>query len=246
MKGTKRKRNWQRIKSPFLHRRWTRLRAEENEIEPYLVFTIKDERGEIVRKLTKSVSEGISRLTWNFRYPSASPVRVEEKFDPMSMGGDGMFVLPGKYTISMAQVFRGEMKELAGPVEFIAKPLNNTTLPAEDRAELVAFQQKLSELGRVVREREDFANDLMERIRSDKQAAQRTPEAGMELMKKIEKVETQMDNILWKFNGQQAKPARKKTCRPCLPLTTGCIPSFIHITVLQQELLKPKEMAMTS
>jgi len=203
------------------------LRAEENEIEPYLVFTIKDEKGEIVRKLTKSISEGISRLTWNFRYPSASPVRVEEKFDPMSMGGDGMFVLPGKYTISMAQVFRGELKELAGPVDFIAKPLNNTTLPAEDRAELVAFQQKLSELGRVIRGTEDFANDLMERIRSDKQAAQRTPEAGIELIKKIEKVETQMDNILWKYNGQEAKASQEENW-PAIPSINDRLYSIIY------------------
>jgi photosystem II stability/assembly factor-like uncharacterized protein len=186
------------------------LRAEENEIEPHLVFTIMDEKGNVVRKLTKGISEGINRISWNFRYPSTAPVRIDEKFDPMSMGDDGMFVLPGKYTISMAQVVRGELKELAGPVEFVAKPLNNTTLPAEDRAELVAFQQKLAELGRVVRGTEDFAYDMMERVRSDKQAAHRTPDASRTLMEKIEKVEAAMDNILWKFNGQEPRASQEE------------------------------------
>jgi hypothetical protein len=203
------------------------LRAEENEVLPHLVFTIKDESGSIVRKLTKGVSEGMSRINWNLRYSAVSPVRVEDKYDPMNMGDDGMFVLPGKYTITMAQVVRGEIKDLAGPVEFIVKPLNNTTLPAEDRAELVTFQRKLAELGRVVRGSEDFAYDVMERIRSDKQAAQRTPEAGKELMVKIEEVEKQMDNILWKFNGQQAKASQEENL-PAPPSINDRLYSIIY------------------
>jgi photosystem II stability/assembly factor-like uncharacterized protein len=203
------------------------LRAEENEVLPHLVFTIKDESGSIVRKLTKGISEGMSRINWNLRYSAVSPIRVEDKYDPMNMGDDGMFVLPGKYTLTMAQVVRGEIKYLAGPVEFIVKPLNNTTLPAEDRAELVAFQQKLAELGRVVRGSEDFAYELMERVRSDKQAVQRTPEAVKELMDKIEVVEKQMDNILWKFNGQQAKASQEENL-PAPPSINDRLYSIIY------------------
>ena len=203
------------------------LRAEENEIEPHLIFTIKDEEGNVVRKLTTGISEGISRLTWNLRYPSTSPVHIKEKYDPMSMGGDGMFVLPGKYTVSIAQFVRGEIKDLVGPVEFIAKPLNNTTLPAEDREELVAFQKKLAELGRIVRGTEDFAYDLMDRLRSDKQAAQRTSDASRELMGEIEKVEAEMDNILWKFNGQEPKASQEENL-PAPPSINERLGSIIY------------------
>ncbi len=203
------------------------LRAEENEVKPYLIFTIRDEDGNIVRKLTTGVTEGIDRITWNLRYPGTSPVKLkDDKYDPLSMGNDGMYVLPGKYTVSLSQFVRDTIKELFGPVEFIAKSLNNATLPAEDRADLVAFQKKLAELGRTVRGAEEFANNLMERVKYDKQAAQQTLTAPDELMKKIESVEKQMDDILWKFNGQQAKASEEENL-PAIPSINNRLNSII-------------------
>ena len=121
-----------------------------------------------------------------------------------------MYVLPGKYYVSLSQYVRGEVTELVAPVEFTAKVLNNTTIPAEDREELVAFQNKLAEMSRAIRGTEEFAENLMERIRYDKQAVQRTPGASLELMTKVEAVEGQLDEILWKFNGQRPKASREE------------------------------------
>jgi len=187
------------------------LRAEVNEVKPHLIFTITDEDGNIIRKLTKEISKGINRITWNLRYPGTYPVSIKDKkYDPLSMGRDGMYVLPGNYFISMSQYVRGEVTELFGPVEFTAKTLDNATLPAEDREELVAFQKKLAELARAVRGAEKFAYDLMERVKYDKQAAQRTPGTPAGLMIKIEKAEAQMDDIIWKFKGQTPKASREE------------------------------------
>ncbi|MCK4288852.1 MAG: hypothetical protein KAW86_06585, partial [Bacteroidales bacterium] len=123
------------------------LRAEKNEVKPYLIFSITDEQGNIIRKLTKSPSKGISRITWNLRYQGMNPVNIKDgKFDPLSSGGNGMYVMPGKYFVSLSQNVNGKITELAEPVEFNAVVLNNTTLPAGDRAALVAFQNKLAEM----------------------------------------------------------------------------------------------------
>ncbi|NOX45889.1 MAG: glycosyl hydrolase [Chlorobi bacterium] len=193
------------------------IRIEEKEVKPYLVFTITGEDGEIIRKLTKSISTGINRLNWNLRYPGTYPVHVKDgKYDPLSMGGNGMYVLPGKYFVSLSQVVRGEMTELVGPVEFTVKSLDNATLPAENRAELVAFQKKLLELSRVVSGAENFTEELMERVVSIKQSAQRTPAAPLGLMTKIEDLEKLLDDILWTFNGQQPKASREENL-PAIP-----------------------------
>ncbi len=187
------------------------LRDEVNEVKPHLIFTIRDENGNEIRKLTSEVKKGINRITWNLRYPGTRPVSIKDKkYDPLSMGGDGMYVLPGKYTVSIAQYVRGDITELAGPVEFVAKSLDNVTLPVEDREELVAFQQKLAELSRTVMGAEKFASDLMERVRYNKQAAQRTVGTPVELMQQIEDAETRMEEILWKFEGQKPKASREE------------------------------------
>lgn len=205
------------------------LRAEENEVKPHLIFTIKDEQGNEIRKLTTAASKGINRLNWNLRYPSTRPVSIKDKkYDPLSMGGDGMYVLPGNYTVSISQFVRGEITELVEPVEFVVKTLDNTTLPAEDRAELVAFQQKMAELYRIISGAEELADDQLNRIRHAKQAAQRTVGSTADLMTKIEEVEAQLDEILWKFNGQEAKASSEEKL-PAIPSINDRLRSVLWV-----------------
>jgi len=178
------------------------LRAEKNELAPYLIFQILDDKGNEIRKLTKAMTEGMSRINWNLRYPNARPINVDE-YDPLSMGGDGMMVLPGQYKLVLTQVFRGEEKILFDTISFSIKQLNNTTLPAEDREELVAFQNKLSDLSRTVLGTRNYLNELVSRTKSIKQAAQRVPGSNIDLINRIEKVESNLDDIAWKFNGER-------------------------------------------
>ncbi|MEA3477998.1 MAG: glycosyl hydrolase, partial [Bacteroidota bacterium] len=193
------------------------LRAEEDEIAPYLVFTILDEDNNVVRKLTKKPSKGINRMIWNLRYASTRPVRVrDDKFNPLSGGGDGMFAMPGKYFVTISQYYRDSIKLLAGPQELHAVVLQNTTLPAEDRAELVAFQNKVADLSRAVYGAKNATDDLMKQIQTIKQAIQQSPDLPGELLFKATQVEEELDEILWKFNGQQPEASREENW-PALP-----------------------------
>ena len=187
------------------------LRAEKNEIKPYLIFTITDGDGNIVRKINKSFSKGMNRMSWNLRYPARSNVRLRnDKYDPLSNDRDGMAVMPGKYFVSLSQCVRGEITDLAGPVEFNAHVLNNVTLPAPDRAELLAFQEKTAKLTRAISATQQLADNLMERLHYVKQAISNTADAPEELMAKATAIEIQLDNILWKFNGQSPKASREE------------------------------------
>jgi hypothetical protein len=187
------------------------LRAEKNEIKPYLIFIITDGDGNIVRKINKSFSSGLNRMSWNLRYPARSNVRLRnDKYDPLSNDRDGMAVMPGKYFVSLSQCVRGEVTDLVGPVEFNAHVLNNVTLPAPDRAELLAFQQKTAKLTRAISAAQQLADNLVERVRYIKQAISNTADAPEELMAKATAIEIQLDNILWKFNGQSPKASREE------------------------------------
>lgn len=205
------------------------LRAEENEVKPHLIFTITDDAGNVVSKLTKDVSTGIQRINWNLRYPNTRPVNLRDgKYDPTSMGGSAMPVLPGTYHVSISQVVRGETTELAGPKSFVVKSLNNATLPAKDRKEVDDFYKDLAELYRVVSGTENFAEDLTERIKSLKQAAQRSLNTTPELMTKIEDVEARLEDIMWKFNGQEAKASQEENI-PAIPSINERLGSIIWI-----------------
>jgi hypothetical protein len=131
------------------------LALEERELKPYLIFTITDEDGTVIRKLYKNASKGVGRITWNFTYSGYQPVRATEKFSPVSegegrgrWGGGGISVMPGKYFVSMAMYAKGEVKELAGPEPFVCKPLDIVTLPVTNADAREKWLKEMSEFAK--------------------------------------------------------------------------------------------------
>ena len=95
---------------------------------PYLVFTVSDEAGNVVRKLTKAAAKGIQRIAWDLTYAGTSPVQVRDKFNPTNQTSGGTLVMPGKYKVAMQLVWRDGIKDLVKAVDFNVTVLKNTSL----------------------------------------------------------------------------------------------------------------------
>ncbi|MFH1322001.1 MAG: glycosyl hydrolase [Bacteroidota bacterium] len=191
----------------------TELETEKNEDPPYMLFTIMDEQGDIVRKLTAKSKAGISRITWDLRYSNTSPVSIGEEKVPFKTNKGGMLALPGEYTVSLSKVENGKETELASPVGFKTVVLNNTTLPAENRKDLVDFMKRVSEVSGIVRGTVNFAGELAKRVDHIKKALLLTPDVSPELMAKAKEMELQIEDILYKFTGTRPK-ASSEEIRP--------------------------------
>ncbi|MEZ4774471.1 MAG: glycosyl hydrolase [Bacteroidia bacterium] len=139
------------------------MRAEDNEESAYTLFTITDEKGEIVNRIKGGTGKGINRMVWNFRYASSMPIQSGGGGRRGFGGGGGYLALPGKYFVSMAISVNGQMRELVGPQPFMVNPLNNLTLPATDQAAALAFQKDATELYRVIRGASDLHKELTEK-----------------------------------------------------------------------------------
>jgi hypothetical protein len=187
------------------------LRAEKQEVKPYLIFTITDEEGNIVRNINKPYSKGLKRMSWNMRYPAKTSVRLKnDKYDPMANDRDGMAIMPGTYYVSLSEWVNGEVKELVAAVAFKTVVLNNVTLPAPDQAELMAFQEKTAKLMRAINAAEQITSDLLKRTQYVKQAINNTPDAPAAMMAKATEIELQLDDIRWAFDGESPKASREE------------------------------------
>ncbi len=203
------------------------LHEEELEIAPYLIFKITDEAGNVVKKITKSASAGINRVNWDLRYEGTSPVTTE-KFEPVASsvrvvgrrggGGGGILSMPGKYKVSLSIVEKNQEKELVPSTEFNVIPLNNTTLPAKDRSELVAFQKKAAELARTAYGAQRVAEDLVKRTEAIKQALNNTPSAPFSLFNRAMDISKELDNILIIIRGREGRGASAEE-NPPAPVT---------------------------
>jgi photosystem II stability/assembly factor-like uncharacterized protein len=194
---------------PVEYPAWDDLRAEDREEKSYLLFVISDEQGNVVRKLKEEIKQGINRISWDLRYPDTNPVKsVTDKNE------SGVPVMPGKYSVEMFMSIDGELTKLAGPQTFEAKVLNNTTLPPEDRAAMVAFHKKVAELNRAVEGALNSANDLKAKTDVLIYAIKRTPEAPNSLMDNALKIKKETDEILQHLYQDRTLASRNEPTYP--------------------------------
>jgi len=193
---------------------WDELRAEDDEEKPYLLFTISNENGHVIRRLRAAASAGLKRITWDFRYPDTSPAR--EPGNLFSNTGRGTLALPGKYTVALEVVVDGAYMELVGPAPFKAVLLNNTTLPAPDRRAMLDFHKEVAELSRVISGTVRLANDISGRIDLIREALYQTPAASPELIDKAKALKDEMREILRAINGDRTISSRNENQPPSI------------------------------
>jgi photosystem II stability/assembly factor-like uncharacterized protein len=195
------------------------LRAEENELPPYLLFTICDESGNEVRKLTTKPGKGISRITWDLRYAGIDPVRIsDDKFNPLAESESYTLAMPGKYTISMSECVNGTVTLLVPPTEFRTSILNNTSLPAEDQKELVEFEKKFGELGRSMRSAQRFAQEMFTRTQYIQQMLIQMPGSHEDIMRQAGDLALRINEIRFKFEGREAPASWEELPPAPMPL----------------------------
>ena len=181
------------------------LYAEENELEPYLLFSITDSQGNEVRKLTAKAKKGINKVTWNLRYLWDTPIKPSKEFKPITKNSGGIFVLPGNYQVKMDLIHNGKVSELVSEQKFVVKRLNNTTLPANDANELAAFQLKLKELGRITWGTNSLYSELINKVNSLEQAVLKTTNIPDQLKSDLVHLRQKLQAINWQLNGERPR-----------------------------------------
>ncbi|MEA3435734.1 MAG: glycosyl hydrolase, partial [Thermodesulfobacteriota bacterium] len=196
------------------------LDAEKNETGSYLIFTIKDEDGNIVRNIYKKPSTGINRINWDMRYKSSNPIRLSnDKFDPMKSGGTSLRAIPGKYSVTMSMYNNGEETELAGPVEFNTVVLNNRTFPAPSDKDALAFYSKVAELWRVMSGTMKYRDELAEKTAYIQQALQSVENASVDMKNKMQEIKRELESIEFVFDGTSAKASSEEVPPENMPMS---------------------------
>ncbi len=182
--------------------------AEDNYEDAYLLFVIKDEKGNEVRKIKHSATTGINRVTWNLRYPPATPIRTSAgKVGRYSNPNEGPLALPGKYTVELWQSTNGALQKLVEPTAFEVKPLENSSLDRQTEAN-IAFKREVQELRRKMRGSGNELGELNKRLTHIKTAVQTYPGADLAWMKEIKTLEQLSHDIRINMWGDYHKSNR--------------------------------------
>lgn len=174
--------------------------AEDTYEEAYLLFVVKDDAGNEVRKIKKPVAEGIQRAHWNLRYPATTPIRTKApKVGRYSSPDEGPLALPGNYTVELWQADNGVLTKLVEPVVFGVIALENSSLDRQTGAN-IAFKKEVQELRRRIRGSSEEHGELKKRLKHVKKAIQSYPGADVAWMSEVKALEKTTHDVriaLW-------------------------------------------------
>ncbi len=186
-----------------------------------LIFTIYDEDGNAIRKLSKEASKGLNRISWDLRYPSTRPISASAGGSGRgrSSGGSGLLVMPGSYSVGIDMLEKGDVIAMVEPAAFDAKLLQHASLPVKNYKELVAFQKEVSELSRVMTGAQRLAQEQQGKLAAIKKALVQTPKAGTELGRKVFDLEDLLSDIQFAMDGPGAKASWEELSPMNMPLS---------------------------
>ena len=152
------------------------LKAEKEEEAPKLLFTIRDDKGNVVKKHFASPSKGLQRFHWDLRYTSKNPIDFSSPafYNPFAGKDEGTLVQPGTYNVDMQLYSNGQLTPLVSATSFKVKALDNTVMPAENRAAKVAFQKEMSLLEADFSICQNLMNEMNHKLRYIDEAIKRS------------------------------------------------------------------------
>lgn len=203
---------------PVFYPTWDELRAEDREVKPAIILTVKDAAGNVVRRFNGPKDAGLHRVTWDLRYPDLSPVNLNRR-GPDTPWDDipaGPWVTPGTYSMTISKRVRGEETVLTEPMSFTVDLLGNNPLQTDNFAANLAFQQEAAELDRALsgaRRTLDDANDRLDHI---KQAINDTPALDRDLLGQVEALQNKLADMRIVMDGDDTVSRRNEPTTPGL------------------------------
>ena len=208
------------------------IRLEDNQAEPYLLFTITDANGAVIRKMKTSAKKGLKRIVWDLRYSSPGPINfyTPNPDNPWDTKETGALVMPGTYKVSLSKFEDGLLTELVPAVAFTVKALNNSTLPAADRKVYDDFCQKVSEVRRAAGGATEFKNELGNRLKYIKAALTEAPLTTPEIVQAIHLFGERLQAINLRLNGDGSLAKREFEVAPSINDRIGSIEGGVWST----------------
>jgi len=122
------------------------LRLEDQQPDPYLLFTFSDDKGQVLRHIKTSVKKGIQRIHWDGRTNTPAPLnaRYTPAADQLFGGAEtGYLVKPGNYQMAISLYENGKLSPLSEPASFKMNYLNQSSIQNQDLSANDVFHKRI-------------------------------------------------------------------------------------------------------
>lgn len=186
---------------------WEELKAEDREHAPAAFLVVRDQDGNVVRRVPAAARAGVHRAAWDLRYPGFRPVSANSD-------GNGPMAMPGTYTVEVVRWFDGSVETLSEPVEFNVVALGEPTIPVQDRAAVAAFNAEVGSLQRALMATNAVAAGAAEQLDMIEHAVRRHPQVDLALIERVEAMRLQLTDLRQEISGD---PTKRRRSEPEMP-----------------------------
>ena len=182
---------------------WESLDTERNQDKPLLLFTIKDDQGNIVNRITSPPKKGINRVSWDLRHAAKNPIGLNSP--PEITTSSGFLVTPGTYSVTLSSLSNGKEVQLAEEKRFEVKPLRKGTLKGSTYKEINQYRNEIEALEQEVGSVRSLLNKGKLTIQAMKKAYLRIDGEVPELRNRIYETELTLQKLDGQLNGSSTK-----------------------------------------
>lgn len=183
---------------------WETLRAEDMAETPFVLLTIKNSAGEIIKTIKGPSTAGFHRVNWDLRYPLSADSR---RGGPIARGG--------KYSVSLSIYEDGVFDQIGKPQTFQVSPLGLATLATSDEAAVHTYFKEAGELQSALQASVRYVEAQLRNVETIKRQVLST-EGAASHMKVLRNLEVQLQDLVLDFQGDQTRSSRAEFVQPGL------------------------------
>jgi len=182
---------------------WETLEAEKHEAKAILVFTVKDEQGKVLNRITSPAKKGIHRVSWNLRHASKRSIGLEEEKEIAN--SSGYLATPGRYSVSLSLHTGEKMTQLGEEQSFEVKALREGALAGASYEEMEAYREELQAVQNDLMITTSSLAEALKRIGAMEQACYRMDQEVPQLLARIKELENTVHGLQVALNGYSSK-----------------------------------------
>ncbi len=195
---------------------WDAVNEEGEETPAKIWLIIKNDQGEIVRRVEGPTGKGFHRVAWDLRYPATNAIRIEAPANPFNYVPKGLMAAPGTYTVTMSKEVDGKITELVKAQSFEVVPLRKGALEGASHKEVAGFWRSYE---KTTGQYSALQMDLAKAIKTTKamqKALSRSTAAAGDLDGRLHQLRKKLLKINQDFNGSPAKKQIGEKTKPVI------------------------------
>ena len=206
LKQKRKKEEKERIEKsqPVYYPDWDDFTAENRESKPQMLFTIFDEEGNFIKRISGPATKGLHRIAWDLRYGTNGGY------------GIGPLVAPGHYQVKIGMIVNGEWKDLEQQQSFAVKSLAPLPDKEINEKQRVAFHLEVMNTGKEIKVFNETLQKAIKELASIERKIISSTSDGKDLLKLANTIHHKLRDFDLELNGNSLITANMELIPPTI------------------------------